>query len=509
MNETVKSRARSVLLTLFVSLMATPAAAQEQAGEPPKGPAEIIQRARAGRERAAIKQAEQAGEAAAQQAGAPGLNVPPRTPEPANAPHSGTGVSSGTAPGETRPAQPVPTTDSAARGAPEGAPPQASAQSASSARPAAHPALAEPRQATAMPASDLAAGSIEVQVFAPDGSFMADADIVLGIMEGQGGRTEQRAKSDARGRYTFTGLATGSSQAYRVNVYANGAKFSSNPFRLPTESGYRVRIPVLETTKSDRMVFQLVGQTVVELRDDRLRITQQSRITNAGHAVYTLPEEGLLIPLPQGFTAFQWQEQMTDQKAVEEPGKGFRLRGSLPPGSVTLAWAFDLEREGDSAKIPVKMPFKTFSYRVISEAPPGLSLSATDFPAAERVKDQGRDLLYTQVQRGPGEPELGSFSIKLEGIPGPGPGRWVAALLAAFAMAWGLLVAFRPAKASDGARTILATRKQGLLAAAKQVEEEFARGDIGPEFHARRMDEITTELALILRDEESLGGAKA
>ena len=74
------------------------------------------------------------------------------------------------------------------------------------------------------------------------------------------------------------------------------------------------------------------------------------------------------------------------------PGSGFRLRGSFPPGTVTLAWSYDVKREGSAARIPVNLPWKTYTYRVISEAPEGLKLRVSDFPEPERVKDEGRDL---------------------------------------------------------------------------------------------------------------------
>jgi hypothetical protein len=120
------------------------------------------------------------------------------------------------------------------------------------------------------------------------------------------------------------------------------------------------------------------------------------------------------------------------------------------------------------------------------------------------VKDQGRDLLFTQVQRGPRDAELGAISIKLEGIPGPGPGRWVALALAALLAMWGLSRAFSGGESREARLTVVTSRKKHLLDSAKKLEDEFKRGDVGPEFHARRMDELTTELAMVLRDEEAL-----
>jgi hypothetical protein len=398
-------------------------------------------------------------------------------------------------PAAAQPASPQPAAPAAA---PPGAPPADRV----------HQALEDPKAPTASEAPDLPVGTIDIEVLAPGGRPYGGAQIVLGVMASQGGRSEKTATAGADGKYTFRDLPVGSKQAYRVNVIYGGAKFSSTPFRMPEHGGYRVRVPLIATTKSDRMLFQVVGQTVIELRDDRLHITQQARLANAEEHVYVFPKEGTLIPLPKGFTAFQWQDQMSDQHGVEEAGKGFRLKGSLPPGAVTLAWAFDVKREGSAAKIPVSLPFRTYTYRVITEAPQGLELKVNDFPEPERVKDQGRDLLFTQVRREAREAELGAFTIRLEGIPGPGPGRWIALGLAILLAVWGLSRAFSGGQSREARLTVVESRKKHLLEAARKVEDEFKRGDIGPEFHTRRMDELTTELAMVLRDEESLATAR-
>ena len=47
--------------------------------------------------------------------------------------------------------------------------------------------------------------------------------------------------------------------------------------------------------------------------------------------VYAFGEKGLFIELPDGAMAFQWEKQMTDQKAKEVPG-GFVLDGSVATG---------------------------------------------------------------------------------------------------------------------------------------------------------------------------------
>ncbi len=481
---------RSTLLFVVVCTLSLskPAGAQDT---PPTGPAQIMNRAAEGRERRDVAKATAAGDNAA---AATSTEVQPAPGAPVGSnPHAGVpGAPAVVAGGDPHAGVP-------------GAPPVAAAGDP-------HAAPADRFQATADPASDLPKGTLQIDVVDAIGRPYAGGEIVLGIMQSMGGREEQRAKTNENGRYTFTGLPVGSAQAYRVNVPHGGAKFSSNPFRLPDDGGFRVRVPMRSTTREDKLIFTLIGQTVVELRDDRLHITQQARVANGGESVYVLPGDGLLVRLPSEFTAFQWQDVMTDQKGTEVMGEGFRLKGSIPPGTYSLAWSYDVARHGASARIPVAMPFHTYSYRVIAEAPEGLTLRVTDFPDAEKVKDEGRNLLFTQLRRAPPEPTIGALTIRIDGIPGPGPGRWVAVVLFALTVLLGLWVALKkPDDAESVAehRRLFGERKIQLLEEAKQAQAELARGEVGPQYHARRLGEIETELAMVLRDEASLTSLSA
>ena len=146
------------------------------------------------------------------------------------------------------------TGDKAAKAVPQAAPataantagPQAGSMEARAVPPAApiNPHAADPHSAldtskpTADAAPELPKGTLDIEVVDVAGRPYANGEIVLGVMQSMGGRTEERAKTDANGRYTFRALAVGSGQAYRVNVVSGGAKFSSNPFRLPDDSGF-------------------------------------------------------------------------------------------------------------------------------------------------------------------------------------------------------------------------------------------------------------------------------
>ncbi|MBZ0119007.1 MAG: carboxypeptidase-like regulatory domain-containing protein [Sandaracinaceae bacterium] len=363
-------------------------------------------------------------------------------------------------------------------------------------------AMAPPRVAVAEPSDAVPAGAIRVTVLDAEERPVAGADIEIGVLA-QGQPAEPlRGRTGADGTSVFAGLSTGTNQAYRVKVPHAGAMYAAMPFQLSSDRGYDVRIRRLPVTRDDRRVLQVAGQTVFEVRDERLHVIHQSELSNFGAETYVLPANGIMIALPEGFTAFQAQQVMTDQRFEEVAGEGVRIRGSIPPGHVSLAWAYDLPIGRGTMEVPVQVPFRTFTYRVISEAPPGLELDVSGMPEPRHFDNEGQPLWVTEVQRSPGDPPFSRFVAELRGIPGPGPGRWIAVALALLMILAGAILAFAggdPAEAAARART---SRREALLSEARELEEDFAAGDIGPEFRQNRRDAIVRELAALMLEQK-------
>jgi hypothetical protein len=378
--------------------------------------------------------------------------------------------------------------------------------------------FAPPEVATAEPASDVPVGSIRVVVVDEHDAPVADAEIELGVMRSAGDRDRLPARSGADGTYVYEGLETGGSQAYRVNVLYEGATYSSTPFQLPPDTGYTTRVRRLPVSHDDEQVLQFVAQLLLEIRDDRLHVIVQTQLVNIGDATYVFPGDGTRVRLPEGFLAFQSQALMTDQHVEEQADYGVRIRGSLPPGSVTLAYAFDVPIDGDEATLRFGNPFRTMRFRVISEAPDGLSMEVEDFPRTRRVESEGQILLATELQRRPGDEPLEEIHVSLRGIPGPGPLRWIVLALALVLVVGGAARLARGGDPSATARAHLAAllrRKEELLAAAGEPDGED-EPDEGSEDDAKNYrdapgvgrqkvsEAIVLEMAALLHREDRL-----
>lgn len=477
---------RPAISMIALALCAVSTQVYAQSGAP-RGPADIMKQAAQAREKQKPAPLSQGAPTTSPGQGTQPTAAPGHTPE--------------AAPGQTE-GLPAGHPDLAAEGGneppPVGNDPHANAEGA--------PPLARRPMTSGEPSSQVPVGTIRVRVLDGDEQPVSNADVQVGTMS-QAGRTSVPGRSNAEGYATFDKLATGDKQAYRVNVLYHGAKYSSMPFRLPTEQGFDVVIRQLETTNDPRDIVLYVGATSVELKDERLKIVQQARLVNIGTKTYVFPEQGTLVKLPKDVLAFQAEEIMTDQHLREVRGEGMRVTGSIPPGEVTLTWGFDVPQTTTEADLSFDMPWITFAYRVLADAAPGMQLQVDGMPPAELHEDAGRRFFVTEIVKRVGEQPLKAVSIHLKGIPGPGPLRFIAVGLALFVIVLGVIVA-RKSLAHSGGKGValheLELERARLLARAKELDAEHARGDIGPEFHKESLHDLEEQLSGVLYEQARL-----
>lgn len=354
------------------------------------------------------------------------------------------------------------------------------------------------------PVKSLPPGSIRVRVVNAHGGKVAKQKVSIGIMESDGNRRTVTGVTNAAGQYVFSGLAFGDKQAYRARVEVNGATVASQPFRLPMDRGYSVRLMQPQTTQDPSQVVLYVGAVSVELQEERLKIAQQLRLVNAGTAHFVFPEGGMKIALPEGFMAFQSQETMTDQQ-VSSNEDGVVIEGSLPPGEAsTLLWGYDLPVSGTEMTIALNNPFTTFAYRVLADAAPGLQIKVDEMPPVQQVDNNGAHYWLTETTR---KEEGGRFEkivIRLSGIPGPGPSRWIAASLALLVLVLGVAMSGRSNSVEEEAKQGLQVRKSELLSQLADLSGDREREEIGPEYFDDEKSRLTDALAVVLWEEEQL-----
>ncbi len=380
--------------------------------------------------------------------------------------------------------------------------------------------LRPPASGRAEPSRDVPIGGIRVTVIDPTGRPVPDVAVDVGGLA-SGERSRFNGRTDASGVATFSDLPTGNGQAYRVNVPNEGATFSTSPFQLPTDQGFDVRILRYPVTRDPRFVFFHVFRVIAEQRGERMHVIHQAELSNAGDEAFVFGDDYADIELPEGYVNFRFQRVITDQRIEEEEGEGaYAIRGSLPPGTVRLAWAYELPIGETEMSIPVQIPLRFFSLQALAEAVPGLELSVRGMPNAERRDPHGEVCVdstqtegcawVTLVRRGPTDPALRAITMRITGIPGPSPIRWIAvgvALLFLLGGALGFLMG--PARSGRSVVEALERRRAALLREAEELEADFDAGEVGPTFRKQRREQIVRELAGVLHRLDHEGSADA
>lgn len=353
--------------------------------------------------------------------------------------------------------------------------------------------------------SELPGGTIAVEVVDDAGKPVPEAAVRLGVMEQSGGRESRACVTDDEGRCLFEELDTDSTHSYRVNVPYEGARYSSTPFRLDPKLGQRVQVTRLPVTTSDQRVFQVLGRTMIEFKEDRAHVTQETRLANLGDATYVFPDGGLPIQLPEGFKAFDSRPMMTDQR-VSATDEGLEIAGSLPPGRATLSWAYDVPLAGNSVALEQAVPFGTMEYQVISDYIDGMTLEVEGFADARIHEGTDRRFLVAGIMRRPGDARLDPLSIHIRGIPGGGPLPYLATALAFVFLLLGLILVFRPSDETEILAQARVERRQELLDEIAVLEADRQGERVGPAFYEHRRRELTDELAILLRMQSEAKG---
>jgi hypothetical protein len=355
-----------------------------------------------------------------------------------------------------------------------------------------------PALVTSVVDAELPAGTIRVLVVDEEDAPVEGQPIRLGVMVQSGERENETCITDSQGSCVFEGLLTDSQHSYRVNAPYAGARYSSTPFRLDVAKGQRVKIVRIGTTTDKSRVFQVLGRTMIEFRDDRAHITQEARLTNLGEKTYVFPDGGLKIRLPEGFKAVQTQKSMSDQQ-ITGTDEGVDITGSIPPGRANLMFAYDIPIGGTDFAFESRIPFPTMEYQVVSDYVDGMSLEVEGFQTARIHEGGDRRFLVAGLMRRPGDPPIDPLRIRIRGIPGGGPLPYVATAIAFAFLVLGFVFVSRPADTSEAVARVREDRQAELLDEIAALEGQRASEVIGPTFYEQRRRELTDELAIVLR----------
>jgi len=386
--------------------------------------------------------------------------------------------------------------------------------------PAGHPGAANEPPADVSEASpSIPRNTIEATVVDETGMpVAAGTPIRLGILfqkiaEGES-RSERFTNADGQGTARFSDLSPGSDRAYRVTITRGNATYATPPFNLRQDMGQRVLLHVYpSTTDIERAMVGMRGYLYIETRDDVFQCEVLFRVFNVGRVTWV--PDNVVMRLPSGFKAFKANESMTDVRFELDEGRGAKLKGTFSPGEQQASFRFQVPKENsDSAQFHVGLPPHVAEMRVIAEASANMNLEVEGFdkpvPAAN---NNGQRVLVSVKQLRRRDEEIKDFTASLTGIPVPGPGRWVALIIALSLGVGGVFAANGAFDGENAEKNSEADRKRArdiLLRELVLLERAFREQRIGPRSFEQSKGQLLDAVARLgLVEERPRAGRKS
>jgi hypothetical protein len=326
--------------------------------------------------------------------------------------------------------------------------------------------------------------------------------------------TEREVGDDGTAR--FDNLIIGTSTTYSVSSARAGGRYGLPRFPLNDKAGKRAVLHVFDASPNiEELSAGMQGVAYVSLKEDVIQVEQLLSVFNLGEIAW-VPD--VAFKLPSGFKAFNKQEGVNEARIEEVKDHGAALRGTFGPGRNDIDFRYQVPLDGNEKQtIVIELPPRVAQMRVMAESSRSMALKVQGFPDAQKIKREGKNLLITERQVSRSESGQQLIEITLSGLPVPGPGRWIAAVLAVVAVGAGIAYVVRrrdDSEIDDDTRNDLIEAREALLSEIVALERAYKSGEIGPKTYARLRPSLLDALARIVsqldeaRDARSAGSPK-
>jgi hypothetical protein len=356
-------------------------------------------------------------------------------------------------------------------------------------------------------------GALAISIRDAEDKPIPGAPVVIEVLHStvaKGDSRERIAKTaNDAGELSLEGVQFGSGTTYRVSTTRGGATFALPPFALGDQVGKRAVLHAYEATANlEELLIGVQAVAYLALRDDTIQVEQLITVHNVSAKAWLADAT---IKLPQHFKAFNTQESSDEARAVEVSGEGVALRGTFAPGRHDLDFRYQIPLDDtERQSLRISLPPHVFQARVMVEAGKSMSIDVANFPPAQREPMNGKHVLVTETAATLAAGGVRTMDITINGLPTPGPGRWIAVGLAVIAIAAGLWTMLQR---SDGdgdpeARKDLEEARETLLEELLTLERMHKNGEIGPKTYARVHASLLDALARVVDQIARSGGPK-
>lgn len=350
----------------------------------------------------------------------------------------------------------------------------------------------------------LPVGSIVATIRDAQDSPIPRAPLTLTILRNtvaKGESSERRdLVTDGSGSVRLDGLGIGSGITYRISTTRGSATYTLPPFPLNDRAGRRAVLHSYETSSAiDGMAVGMQNAVFLSLREDSIQVEQLITVFNLGPVSWIADAT---FSLPAGFKAFNKQETMSDARVDEVKGTGAALRGTFPPGRRDINFRYQVPLDNVANQtLRMEMPPHVAQVRVLAESSKSMGLEVPGFPKPQQTRREGKRLLVTERQIARAEGGVPTLEATLTGLPTPGIGRYLAALMASLIVITGVSYFLRNSGKTTmdpEARDDLIEAREALLSEIVALERAHKSGEVGPRTYARLRAALLDSLARIV-----------
>ena len=340
------------------------------------------------------------------------------------------------------------------------------------------------------------------------GSGKPQPGVRVTLRGGARGEVLGRVRTEADGRYVFSGLRTGRERPYALDATYSGGLFAGRAVVLPEDGS---RPPVLEGTLRVWDTTTDPGVMLVR-RDDLFLLPEEGaletihsvRFSNTSSRAYIgrgggdagpggSPTIAFSLPagaVPSTVRILQATLDIPRLVSLESLG-GFGATVAIPPGESQITFSYRVEGAAGRFDLTRRALYPVLEQSVHAEQP--LEMDSDRLLPAGEVTLRGTTYRRWSARRplDAGDPVQASVTVEA----GVGPlVAGSAALLVLAAVAAALVVARSRRRRRDGL-TRDARPREGLLTAIAELDLRYEGGEITPEEWSRRRAELKDELA--------------
>lgn len=323
------------------------------------------------------------------------------------------------------------------------------------------------------------------------------AQVAEGRLEKQGDRLLAR----------ITGLEPGSEHVYIAELERGGQKWRTRPFMMAEGAGASTWIIAAKP-----MLFGMQGGA--QLDDEKMWFQISFAIANVTGSPIFFGKEGLLIPLPDGFTGGSVGEEDA-MRAEIVPDEGVRWKGMIPPGQHELVVQFALPVDDGHMTFALDTPHGFDQGQLALDKGPGVEVSGVT--ARARELDGGQSFwVLSDLTAPPG----GKIRFEVSGLPRRPMymkvGSWLVGVIVLGLIGWALAIAIRgsgaASRAAAGADAVrrreLAVQRDRLYEELVALERRRAAGNIDDDEYQRERKNLVARLVVVHRDLDAVDAGK-